>query len=84
MSAGFLPRTFHSDVMDEIMTVSYEEALEGVNKLARQEGILSGISSGANLAAAINVARRPENKGKKILTLIMDTGERYISSEIFY
>jgi cysteine synthase A len=84
MSAGFLPETFHSDVMDEIMTISYDEALKITNELAKKEGILSGISSGANLAAALNVARRPENKGKKILTLIMDTGERYLSSGIFY
>jgi cysteine synthase A len=84
MSAGFIPETFHTDFMDEIMTISYDESLEFVNKLAKQEGILSGISSGANLAAAINVARKPENKGKKILTLVMDTGERYLSSGIFY
>ena len=83
MSAGFIPDTFHPQYMDDIMTISYEESLEYVNKLAKEEGILSGISSGANVAAAINIARNPKNKGKKILTIIMDTGERYLSSNIF-
>ena len=84
MSAGFIPETFDPSVMDEIATISYEEAQKITNRLAKEEGVLGGISSGANLATAINLAKRPENKGKKILTLIMDTGERYLSSGIFY
>lgn len=84
MSAGFIPATFDPSVMDEIATISYEEAKEITNRLAKEEGVLGGVSSGANLATALNLARRPENKGKKILTIIMDTGERYLSSNIFY
>ncbi|MCK5780678.1 MAG: cysteine synthase A [Psychrilyobacter sp.] len=83
MSAGYIPKTFDSKYMDEITTVSYESAKVYTNRLAREEGILGGISSGANVAVAIEVAKRPENKGKKILTVIMDTGERYLSSGVF-
>jgi len=83
MSAGYIPKTFDSKYMDEIATVSYEDAKLYTNRLAREEGILGGISSGANVATAIKIAKRPENKGKKILTIIMDTGERYLSSNIF-
>ncbi len=84
MSAGFIPSTFHKEVMDEIATISFEKAKDITNRLAKEEGILGGISSGANLATALEVAKRPENKGKKILTVIMDTGERYLSNNIFY
>jgi cysteine synthase A len=70
-------------VIDEIMTVRHEDAGETAKRLAREEGILAGISSGANLWAALQVARRPEAAGKVIVTLLPDTGERYLSTWLF-
>ncbi len=83
MSAGFVPPVFEGDYADEIVTSNYEESLEMTRRLAREEGILVGISSGAAVAAALKIARRPENKGKRVLALLMDTGERYLSSNVF-
>lgn len=83
MSAGFIPPVFEESHADGIVTASYEEALIMTNRLAREEGILAGISSGAALHAAIELGRLPENKGKRIVVLLMDTGERYLSSNIF-
>ncbi len=83
IGAGFVPAILNRAVMDEIMTVRHEDAGETAKALAKQEGILAGISSGANLWAALQVAKRPEAKGKVILTVICDTGERYLSTWLF-
>ncbi len=83
IGAGFVPAILNRDVIDEIMTVRHEDAGETAKRLAKQEGILAGISSGANLWAALEVAKRPEAKGKIILTVMCDTGERYLSTWLF-
>ncbi len=83
MSAGFVPPVFEESYADGIVTSTYEEALVMTNRLAREEGILAGISSGAALHAAMELGRLEENKGKRIVVLLMDTGERYLSSNIF-
>ena len=83
MSAGFVPPVFEEDYSDGIVTATYEQALIMTNRLAREEGILAGISSGAALHAAMELGRLEENKGKRIVVLLMDTGERYLSSQIF-
>jgi cysteine synthase A len=69
--------------VEEVIQVSNEDAMQTARELARKEGILAGISAGANVWAAVQVARRPENKGKTIVTFICDTGERYISTEMY-
>jgi cysteine synthase len=79
ISAGFVPDVFRRDLVDEIIRVKNEDAFETARKLAREEGILAGISSGAALHAALNVAARPESKGKMIVVILPDTGERYLS-----
>ncbi len=71
------------DILDEIITVSDEEAFETARQVARQEGILCGISSGAAVWAALQVARRPESQGKIIVAMLPSTGERYLSTELF-
>jgi len=83
IGAGFVPEVLRVDLIDEILQVSNEDALETARRLASQEGILSGISGGANVWAAVQLSRRPENDGKTIVTFICDTGERYISTELF-
>ena len=83
MSAGFVPPVFEENYADGIVTATYEQALVMTNRLAREEGILAGISSGAALHAAMELGRLEENKGKRIVVLLMDTGERYLSSNIF-
>jgi len=83
IGAGFVPAILNRDVIDEIITVRHEDAGETAKRLAKQEGILAGISSGANLWAALQVAKRPEAKGKIILTVMCDTGERYLSTWLF-
>ncbi|WIV20328.1 cysteine synthase A [Paenibacillus polygoni] len=79
IGAGFVPGNFHRSVVDEIIQVKNEDAYETTRQLARSEGLLIGISSGAATFAALQVANRPENKGKKIVVLLPDTGERYLS-----
>jgi len=79
IGAGFIPGVLRRDLVDEIIRVKNEDAFETARKLAREEGILAGISSGAALFAALAVARRPENKGKQIVVILPDTGERYLS-----
>lgn len=83
IGAGFVPEILDRSLIDEIFKVSDDEALHTARMLARMEGILCGISSGANVFAALNEARKEENKGKTIVTVICDTGERYISTNLF-
>jgi cysteine synthase A len=83
IGAGFVPKVLDIEVLNEIICVKNEDAIETARQLAQKEGILAGISSGANVFAALQVAKRKENKGKVIVTIICDTGERYISTELF-
>ena len=83
IGAGFIPEILDADVIDEIIKITNEHALETAKVLARKEGILAGISSGAAMAAAIEVANRAENENKNIVVILPDTGERYISTELF-
>jgi cysteine synthase A len=83
IGAGFVPEVLNVGIIDEIIQVSNEDAIETSRQLASKEGILSGISGGANVWAAIQLSHRPENEGKAIVTFICDTGERYVSTEMF-
>ena len=83
IGAGFVPDVLDTDVYDEIITVTSDEAYDAGRSLAKKEGILVGISSGAALFAAIEVANRPENEGKTVVVLLPDTGDRYLSTEMF-
>lgn len=83
IGAGFLPQVLDTEIFDEIVTVAEEDAFECGRMMARKEGILVGISSGAALSAAIQVAKRPENKGKNIVVMLPDTGDRYLSTDMF-
>ena len=83
IGAGFVPETLHTDIYDEVIKVSNEDAFETGRELARNEGLLVGISSGAAVWAAQQLALRPENKGKVIVAILPDTGERYLSTAMF-
>lgn len=83
IGAGFIPKNLDMDVLDEVITVTNEEAYQAGRDLARFEGLLCGITSGAALHAAIEEARRAENEGKTIVVLLPDTGERYLSTPMF-
>lgn len=83
IGAGFVPETLDTEIYDEIITVENEDAFATGRTVARTEGVLIGISSGAALWAAIQLAKRPENKGKTIVALLPDTGERYLSTPMF-
>jgi cysteine synthase A len=83
IGAGFVPEIFRPDLMDQIIGISDEEALAMSRKLAREEGILAGISSGAAVAAAVKLAEHSENQGKKIVIILPDSVERYISTRLF-
>lgn len=83
IGANFIPKTLNRDIIDEILTIENETAIAAARQSAQKEGLLVGISSGANLAAAATLARKNENRGKKIVTVLCDTGERYLSTELF-
>ncbi|EFK11006.1 cysteine synthase A [delta proteobacterium NaphS2] len=83
IGAGFVPKVLNTEIIDEIITVTNEQAFETARKMASMEGILCGISSGAAVWAAISAARNPENEGKTIVTILPSTGERYLSTPLF-
>lgn len=83
IGAGFVPKVLNTGIIDEIITVTTEEAFATARKLAKSEGLLVGISAGAAASAATRIARRPENSGKTIVALLPDTGERYLSTPLF-
>ncbi|MGP1367600.1 MAG: cysteine synthase A [Schwartzia sp. (in: firmicutes)] len=83
IGAGFIPETLDTKIYDEVLPIANEAAFQCARKFARAEGILVGISSGAALAASVKLALRPENAGKTIVTLLPDTGDRYLSTELF-
>jgi len=83
IGAGFVPVVLNTAIVDEIICVTDEQAIDTAREMARREGILCGISSGAAVAAALELARRPENQGKLIVTVIPSTGERYLSTDLF-
>ncbi|MFD2699612.1 cysteine synthase A [Paenibacillus shunpengii] len=83
IGAGFIPDNFNRSVIDEIVTVRNDEAMQVSRLLARSEGLLVGISSGAAVSAALTLAKRPENKGKVIVVILPDTGERYLSTALY-
>ena len=83
IGAGFIPKTYDGDVVDEVIDVDNDDAIRTGRQLARQEGLLVGISAGAAAFAAAQVAARPENKGKNIVVLLPDTGERYLSTVLY-
>ncbi len=83
IGAGFVPENLDLSVVDEVIQITNDEAMEWGRNIAKVEGILAGISSGANLCAAVQLAKRPENKGKTIVTVFCSTGERYLSTALF-
>jgi len=83
IGAGFVPQVLDRDVLDEVIAVDDEDAIETARKLARCEGVLAGISAGAAVWAALEVARRPQSRGARIITILPDTGERYVSTPFF-
>jgi cysteine synthase A len=83
LGAGFVPRVLERALIDEVVAVDEEEAVDAARRLARGDGLLVGISSGAALAAALRVAGRPENRGRRIGVILPDLGERYLSTPYF-
>lgn len=83
IGAGFVPKTLNTDVYDEVIKVANDDAFEAAKRVAKEEGILVGISSGAALHAALELAKRPENSGKNIVVLLPDSGDRYYSTALF-
>ena len=83
IGAGFIPTILDLDLVDEVLMIDGDAAMEASRMLAKTQGVLAGISAGAALEAAMQVAHRPENKGKRIVVILPDTGERYLSTELF-
>ena len=83
IGAGFIPEVLNTSIIDEVVTVTNDEAIETARKLASTEGILCGISSGAAMAAALKLAQRKETKGQRMVVVLPSTGERYISTDLF-
>lgn len=83
IGAGFIPGNLDTELVDEVMQIDHEQAGEMARQLAKEEGILCGISAGGNVYAAVEQAKRPENEGKLIVTIVCDTGERYLSTWLF-
>lgn len=83
IGAGFIPEVLNTSVYDEVITIENDDAFEYGRLVAKEEGILVGISSGAALYAGIQLAKRPENEGKNIVVLLPDTGDRYYSTSLF-
>ena len=83
IGAGFIPKTYNPAYIDEVFDVQNDDAIKAGRELAQSEGLLVGISSGASAFAASEIAKRPENKGKKIVALLPDTGERYLSTVLY-
>ena len=82
IGAGFVPAILNQEIIDEVLPVSGDDAFTTARRLAREEGILCGISSGAAVHAALQVAGRPENKGKTLVVILPDSGERYLSTPL--
>jgi cysteine synthase A len=83
LGAGFIPKNLDTTLVDDTITVTNEEAFQWSRRLSKEEGIVAGISGGANVCAAAKVAARPEYKGKRICVIIPDLGERYLSTPLF-
>ncbi|MEK7298761.1 MAG: pyridoxal-phosphate dependent enzyme, partial [Candidatus Margulisiibacteriota bacterium] len=83
IGAGFVPEYLNRGIIDEVIKVTNDAAIQTARRLAKEEGILAGFSSGAAVWAALEVAKRPENAGKKIVVVCPDTGERYLSTILF-
>jgi cysteine synthase len=83
IGAGFIPKVLNRELIDEVIAVGDEEAIDTARQLARREGVLAGISGGAAVWAALQLARRPECKGTRIVTILPDSGERYVSTPFF-
>jgi cysteine synthase A len=83
IGAGFVPKTYDAGIIDEVFDVENDDAIRTGRQLAQQEGLLVGISAGAAAFAAAEVAKRPENQGKRVVALLPDTGERYLSTVLY-
>jgi cysteine synthase A len=83
IGAGFVPQVLNRELLDEILPIDDEEAIQTARRLAREEGVLAGISCGAAVAGALRIARRPESRGARIVTVLPDSGERYVSTPFF-
>ena len=83
IGAGFVPDNLHTDIVDEVVQITDDEAFDWARRLHKTEGLFGGISSGGNVAAAAKVAARPENKGKMIVVILPSFGERYLSTPLF-
>jgi len=83
IGAGFVPEVLNTEIYEEVIQITNEEAFDMGRRLATEEGLLVGISAGGNVAAALKIASRPENKGKTVVTILCDTGERYLTTPLY-